>query len=57
MKTFACGTVIPGCDARFVADTESDILAQVKAHAAADHGITEIDQATLVTVRSLIAAA
>jgi predicted small metal-binding protein len=57
MKSFSCGTIIPGCDARFVAESEADILAQVKVHAIHDHGIPEIDEATLITIESLIAAA
>ena len=38
----ACGDVMPGCAAHFEAETQDGLLEQVAAHAAADHGITEI---------------
>ncbi|HET9692205.1 MAG TPA: DUF1059 domain-containing protein [Acidimicrobiales bacterium] len=52
--SFACGDVLPGCAARFQADSEPGLLDQVAAHAAADHGITDLDEATVTTVRSRI---
>jgi predicted small metal-binding protein len=42
MKTFACGSVVPGCVATFEAATEQEILAQVAAHARHDHGMDEV---------------
>ena len=42
MKLFACGAVVPGCDAVFSAPDEERILGQVAAHARRDHGITEV---------------
>ena len=30
MKQFACGDVVPGCDARFVCSTEEEILARLR---------------------------
>lgn len=50
----SCGDVIPGCSAVFEADTESELLGQIAAHAEADHGIAEIDDDTLVAVKSAI---
>lgn len=44
MKTFACGDVVPGCGARFSGTSNEDILAQVGAHAARDHGLRDIPQ-------------
>lgn len=38
----ACGDVMPGCAARFETDTKDELMQQVVAHAAADHGITEV---------------
>jgi predicted small metal-binding protein len=38
----ACGDVMPGCAARFESDSREDLMQQVAAHAARDHGITEI---------------
>lgn len=49
-----CGDVIPGCAAVFEGDTEDDLLGQVAAHAAEDHGMTEVDDATLAQVQAAI---
>lgn len=38
VKTFACGDVVPGCDATWVCSTDDEILALVAEHAAAAHG-------------------
>jgi predicted small metal-binding protein len=57
MKRFACGDVVPGCDATFVCDTEDEILVQVARHAAEVHGMTEVPEAVVVQVRERIAAA
>lgn len=50
----SCGDVIPGCAAVFEADTESELLREISAHAEKDHGISEIDDDTLSTVKSAI---
>ena len=51
MKRFACGDVVPGCDATFVCDTDDDILAQVAQHAAQVHGMTEVPDSVVAQVR------
>lgn len=51
MKRFACGDVVPGCDATFVCDTEDDILVQVAEHAAAVHGMSEVPASVVDRVR------
>lgn len=56
MKQFACGDVVPGCDARWVCSTEEELLARVATHAAADHGITDIPDELVLEVRSKIVA-
>ncbi|MGX5658017.1 DUF1059 domain-containing protein [Geodermatophilus nigrescens] len=56
MKVFACGDVVPGCSHTFSAADESGILAQVAAHATADHGLTDIPPALVDQVRSRITA-
>ncbi len=53
MKRFRCGDVVPGCDATFHG-TEEEILSSVAAHAAADHGLTEIPDELVVQVQSLM---
>ncbi len=42
MKSFACGDIVPGCTARFTAADDEDLLRQVSAHAAADHGLAQL---------------
>ena len=54
MKSFACGDVVPGCGRAFSAADESGILAQVAAHAAADHGLTDVPPALVDQVRARI---
>ena len=54
MKTFACGDVVPGCDARFVCPTDDDILTAVAHHAATDHGLTSIPTELIEAVRAAI---
>ena len=57
MKQFACGDVVPGCDATFVASSEDEILSHVAAHAAHAHGIATVPDELVTTVRALIVAA
>ena len=57
MKTFACGDVVPGCTAHFTAADEGGIFAQVAAHAAADHGVTDITPELVQAVRDRIVSA
>ena len=50
----ACGDVISGCSAVLEGETESILLARVADHAAADHGLTGIDDGVLAAVRAAI---
>jgi predicted small metal-binding protein len=52
MKEFACGDVVPGCRATFLAPDDGSILEQVGRHAARDHGITEVGPELVDAVRS-----
>ncbi len=54
LKQFACGDVVPGCDAQFVSSDEDDIMAQVASHAASAHGMAEVPGELAAQVRSLI---
>lgn len=45
---------MPGCDATFESDTEDGLLEQAAQHAADDHGMTEIDEATLAQIKSKV---
>ena len=57
MKEFACGDLIPGCDARFCAATSEQVLADVARHARDDHGMSDIPAELVGQVRQLIRAA
>ena len=54
MKTFACGDVVPGCTTTFTGPDDDAVLAQVAAHAAADHGLTDVSPELVAAVRSAI---
>ncbi len=54
MKQFACGDVVPGCDARWVSDSEDELLQQVARHAMDDHGMVEIPDELVGQVRARI---
>lgn len=51
MKRFSCGDVVPGCTKTFRGANEDEILQQVGAHAAADHGMAVVPQAVVDQVR------
>jgi predicted small metal-binding protein len=57
MKSFSCGSVVPGCTATFDAETEDGILEQVAHHAHADHGLAEVPAELVAQVRANIATA
>jgi predicted small metal-binding protein len=57
MKHFACGDVVPGCDARFAFTTDDEILTAVAEHARTAHGIPQVSAELAGTVRTLISAA
>ncbi len=52
MKQFACGDVVPGCDAEFAGASEDDILAAVAVHAGRDHSLTSIPPELVSQVRA-----
>jgi predicted small metal-binding protein len=54
MKEFACGDVVPGCDARFVCNSDDDVLAQVARHAADAHGLVSVPDSVVSAVRAHI---
>ena len=57
MKQFLCGDVVPGCDARWVAKSEEELLGHVAQHAASAHGISEVSQELVDAVRAHITEA
>lgn len=51
---FACGDVMPGCSAQFESDDRDTLMAQVGAHAAEGHGITDLTPEVVQAVESRI---
>jgi predicted small metal-binding protein len=54
MKEFRCGELVPGCGAAFHGESETEILAQIAAHAHSDHGMYEVPAEIVDTIRSKI---
>ena len=52
MKSFACGTVVPGCDGVVTGETDDDVLAAAAAHAAQAHGMTEVPDEVVGAIRA-----
>jgi predicted small metal-binding protein len=55
MKSFACGDVVPGCDASWVCGSDDEILVAVAHHAAEAHGLTTVSDELVAAVRGAIA--
>jgi predicted small metal-binding protein len=53
-KNIACGDVVPGCAFTATAATEEEVIALVAAHAAHDHGVTEITPELAAQVKAAI---
>ena len=56
-KLLRCQDVFPGCSAEVRADTDEDILRQAAQHAASAHGVKQLDDATVQTIKAQIRAA
>jgi predicted small metal-binding protein len=54
MKRIACGDIVPDCTWTARASTEDELIEQVVAHAAHDHGIAEVTPELAARVRSAI---
>jgi predicted small metal-binding protein len=52
MKEFACGQVVPGCDAKVQGETEDEVLAGVAAHAREAHGMDEVPPEVVEQVKA-----
>jgi predicted small metal-binding protein len=53
-KRIACNDVVAGCGFTAAAATEEELLKKVVAHAAQDHGITEVTPELAAKVKSAI---
>lgn len=54
MKQFRCAAVVPDCTARFEAESEAGLLAQVVRHARDDHGMEHVPHDVLDAIRAHI---
>ena len=54
MKRIACGDIVPDCTWTASASTEDELIEQVVAHAAHDHGVAEVTPELAARVRSAI---
>jgi len=52
--TLSCGDIVSGCATQLQGETKEDVLRQAADHAKADHGMDQIDDATMEKVRESI---
>jgi predicted small metal-binding protein len=52
--TLSCGDVLPGCSSTLNGDTREAVLSAVGRHAAADHGVMDLDAATFAAVEAAL---
>ena len=53
-KRIACGDVVPGCSFTAQAATEDELMQQVVAHAAHQHGVTDVTPELAAKVKAAI---
>jgi predicted small metal-binding protein len=53
-KYIACAEIVPDCSFTATAETEEELLKKVVAHAAHDHGITEVTPELAAQVKAAI---
>lgn len=56
-KVLRCGELFAGCSIEARGETEEEILEQAAEHARRDHGVSQIDAATLAKVKAAIKTA
>jgi len=54
MKQFCCDEVVPGCQARFLGDSDDEILAQVAVHARSAHAGNDLPRRLVSQVRAAL---
>ena len=52
MKSFACATVVEGCDGVVTGATEDEVLQAAAAHAAEAHGMTDVPADVVEAIRA-----
>ena len=55
-KVIACAQIVPECPFTASAATEEELLQKVAAHAAHDHGITQVTPELMAKVKAAIAS-
>jgi predicted small metal-binding protein len=53
-RRIACNDIVPGCAFTATAETEEDLIQKVAAHAAHDHGVTEVTPELAAKVKAAI---
>jgi predicted small metal-binding protein len=53
-KYIACASIVPDCQFEATATTEEELLKMVLAHAAHDHGVTEVTPELAAKVKAAI---
>ena len=53
-KHIACASIVPDCPFEATATTEEELLKKVAAHAAHDHGISDVTPELLAKVKAAI---
>ena len=54
MKEFACGELVPGCDAKFHSESEDQLFEQITSHARDEHGMDEVPPEVVDQIRERI---
>lgn len=54
LKRIACADIVPDCTFTATASSEEDLVKQVAAHAAQEHGVTEITPELAAKVKGAI---
>jgi predicted small metal-binding protein len=54
MKQFACGELVPGCDAKFQSESEPELFEQITSHARDEHGMDEVPPEVVEQIRERI---
>ncbi len=54
LKRIACADIVPDCTFTATASSEEDLVKQVAAHAAQEHGVTEITPELAAKVKAAI---
>ena len=52
--TLKCGDVVHGCGTELNAATQEELLEKAAEHARSEHGLADLDDATLAAVRGAI---